>query len=168
MRETSEGLEQLQQVLDRSIERAGDFLRNSFQMPHHSLSAAQLVRYFQGLQVIALSTVTAKGEPRVAPIGALFFRGHFYIPTLATAARTRHVLKRPAVSLTHFDGTDLAIIVHGRAAVLTPEHPKFATLEALHRERSGQSVRDWGEGVYLRVDPEVIYTFARHPAQYPE
>jgi hypothetical protein len=40
MRETAADLERLQALLDDSIERAGPFLRSSFQLPGHSLSAA--------------------------------------------------------------------------------------------------------------------------------
>jgi Pyridoxamine 5'-phosphate oxidase len=167
MKETPGDLEQLQALLDYSIEQAGSFLRSSFQMPHCSLSAGQLVHYLQGIQNVAFATVTADGEPRVAPIGSLFFRGHFYIPTVVTAVRTRHVMKRSAVSLTHFIGNDLAIIIHGHATVVLPDHPDFAALEELQRANAGLSVRDWGEGAYLRVDAQVIYTFARDPAQYP-
>ena len=167
MNETREDLEQLQKLLDHSLEQAGDFLRHSFQMPQHSLTAQQLVRYLHGIQTVAFATVTADGRPRVAPVGALFVRGHFYIPTIATAVRTRHVMKRPAVSLTYFVGNDLAILVHGQAAPLYPNHPDFTIVEALQQENSGQSVRDWGDGVYLRVEAEVVYTFARYPEQYP-
>ncbi len=167
MKETPEDLEQLQKLLDQSLEQAGDFLRSSFQMPQHSLTAQQLVRYLLGIQTVAFATVTANGQPRVAPVGSLFVRGHFYIPTVATAVRTRHVVKRPAVSLTHFVGNDLAILVHGQAVPIRPDHTDFAMVEALQREHSGQSVREWGDGIYLRIDAEVVHTFARYPEQYP-
>jgi hypothetical protein len=74
MRETAADLQRLQTLLDDSVERASTFLRSSFQMPEHSLSAAQLVAHLQGSLTIALGTVTARGEPRVAPISALFLR----------------------------------------------------------------------------------------------
>lgn len=167
MHETPEDMEQLQALLDRSIERAGAFLRSSFEMPEHSLSAGQLTHYLQGIQNVAFATTTAKGEPRVAPIGSLFYRGRFYIPTVATAARTRMVTARPAVSLTHYVGDDLAVIAHGSATVIPIDHPDFAAVEGMQREASGQSVRDWGEGVFLRVEAETIVTFARYPDQFP-
>lgn len=166
MNETQEDIEQLQRLLDQSIEHAGSFLRNSFQMPECSLSAKQLVQYLQGIHTVAFATVTAKGEPRVAPIGSLFFRGHFYIPTVATAARTKQVMKRSAVSLTHFVGNDLAIIVHGDATVIASNHLDFPMLESLHYAGSGSKVSDWGEGIYLQVKANVLYTFARHLDQY--
>ncbi len=167
MHEIPEDMERLQRLLDRSIERAGAFLRSSFEMPGHSLSAGQLVQYLQGIQNVAFATVTAKGEPRVAPIGSLFYRGRFYIPTVATAARTRMVKARPAVSLTHYAGNDLAIIAHGGATPIPADHADFAALEAMQRAASGSSVHDWGEGVYLRVEAETLVTFARYPDQFP-
>ncbi|HZR43317.1 MAG TPA: pyridoxamine 5'-phosphate oxidase family protein [Ktedonobacteraceae bacterium] len=168
MRETSEDLAQLQALLNSSIEQAGSFLRRSFQMPEHSLSATQLVHYLQGIQNVAFASVTSRGEPRVAPIGSLFYRGRFYIPTTTSAMRTKHVQKHPAVSLTHFVDNDLAIIVHGTATILLSDHPDFATIEELQRAANSQSVRDWGEGAYIQVNATMIYTFARNPDQFPE
>lgn len=162
-------MERLNALLSSSIERAGDVLRSSFQMPEHSLSAAQLVRYLRGIQTVALATVTGKGEPRVAPTGAMFWRGRFYIPTIPTvagAARTRHVLARPAVSMTHYSGNGLAVIAHGHVLVLAPGDRDFDALEALQTELSGQSVLDWGEGVYLEVEADVIYTYTREAGRW--
>lgn len=167
MHETAEDMERLGALLNRSIERAGAFLRSSFEMPEHSLSAEQLVRYLQGIENVAFATVTAKGEPRVAPIGSLFYRGRFHIPTVATAARTRMIAARPAVSLTQYVGNDLAIIAHGTATAIPADHADFAALEAMQRASSGSSVHDWGEGVYLRVEAETLVTFARYPEQFP-
>lgn len=167
MEETPEDIARLEALLTRSTEQAGPFLRASFEMPAHSLSARQLIAYWQGVQTVALATVTARGEPRAAPIGAIFYRGHIYIPTVADAARTKHIARRPAVSLTHFVDDGLAIIVHGEAAIVRQDDPEFAPVEAIQRASRGTSVREWGEGVYLRVDAHVIYTYARDVAAYP-
>src|SRR2546421_9787362 len=171
MRETQEDIERLQALLDNSIERAGTFLRRSFQMPEHSLTAQQLIDCWLDVQTVALATVTTRGEPRVAPIGSLLYRGDIYIPTVATAARTRHVMKRPAVSLTLFrvvcgqgeQKNELAIIVHGSAAILSPDHADFATLEGLLYASTHTQAGEWGEGVYLHIQAEAIYTYNRHP-----
>lgn len=167
MRETPEDVTRLEGLLRQSIERAGPFLRSSFEMPEHSLSARQLIAYLQGVQTVGLATVTAKGEPRVAPIGAIFYRGTFCIPTTAEAARTRHIARRPAVSLTLFAGDGLAIIVHGKALIVRPDDPDFAPVEEIQRESRGTSVREWGDGVYLRIEADVCYTYARDPDHYP-
>jgi len=168
MYETEEDYQQLQSLLDQSIKQAGTFLRASFQMPAHCLSARQITHFWQGLQTVALATVTSKGEPRVAPIGALLLRGRFYIPTTATALRTRHVTRQPATSFTCYQGNDLALIVHGDATVIPAHHPDFTAAEKLQVEWSGHSVREWGEGVFLQIMPRIFYTFARYPDQYPE
>jgi uncharacterized pyridoxamine 5'-phosphate oxidase family protein len=168
MHETPGDFQCLQALLDQSIEHAGTFLRQSFQMPTHSFSARQLVHFWQGSQTIAFATVTSKGEPRVAPISALFFRGRFYVPTIATAARTKHVIQHSAISFTYYQGSDVAIIVHGEATVIQPDHPDFVAVEALQIEESGHSVQEWGEGIFLQIIPRRLYTFARYQDHYPE
>ena len=168
MYETPEEIQYLQTLLDRSIEQAGTFLRRSFEMPAHSLSARQLVHLWQGLQTVAFATATKKGDPLVAPIGALLYHGEFYIPTVASALRTRHVVERPAISFTFYHGEDLAAIVHGEATVVRSDDAGFAALEASHRKMNGSSVQDCGDGVFLHVVPRVLYTYARYPDRYPE
>ena len=163
MRETQEDIERLQALLDNSIERAGAFLRRSFQMPEHSLTAQQLIDYWRDVQTVALATVTTKGEPRIAPIGSLLYRGEIYLPSVATAARTRHIMKRPAVSLTLFHESELAVIVHGYAEIISPSHTDFETLEELLYGASQTKAGEWGEGVYLHIKAEAIYTYNRHP-----
>jgi N-acetylglutamate synthase-like GNAT family acetyltransferase/uncharacterized pyridoxamine 5'-phosphate oxidase family protein len=163
MRETQQDIERLQALLDSSIERAGAFLRRSFQMPHHSLTAQELVECWRDVQTVALATVTTSGEPRIAPIGSLLYRGDIYIPTVATAARTRHVMKRPAVSLTLFRENELAILVHGYATVISRDHEDFETLENLLYASTHTKAGEWGEGVYLHIQAEAIYTYNRHP-----
>lgn len=168
MYETAEDLQHLQDLLDRSIKQAGAFLRQSFQMPDHSLSARQLVHFWQGIQTIALATVTKDGEPRVAPIGALLFRGKFYIPTVATAARTKHILHHPAVSFTFYQGNDFAVIAHGTATIIQPDHPIFVGIEALQQEATGTSVQEWEEGVFLHITPETLFTYAHDIDSFSE
>jgi hypothetical protein len=167
MREAPADLERLQTLIDRSIEGAGPFLRSSFQMPEHSLSAAQLAAHLEGALTVALATVTARGEPRVAPISALFVRAAFHVPTVAQATRARHLAARPAASLTYFEAIDLAVIVHGRATIIDAAQADFAELDELHVQHTDSSVRDWsGDGVYLRIEPGSLFTFARDPARY--
>ena len=166
MKESGEDLMRLQGLLDRGVEHAGSFLRSSFQMPEHSLSASQLSKHLHGPVAVALATVTSRGEPRVAPTIALFYKADFYVLTVATAARARHARERPAVSLTHYSNNDLAIIVHGQAELIPRDHPDFMALEGIQRDLTGSSVLDWGEGIYLRVRAEAMYTYASRPEEY--
>jgi hypothetical protein len=168
VRETAAELERLQALLDESVEQASPFLRRSFEMPEHSLSAAQLVTHLRGALTVALGTVTARGEPRVAPIGALMLHGAFFVPTVAEAVRARHIARRPGASLTYFEGTDLAVIAHGHATIITADHPDFGELDDVQVECGGQSVHEWqGHGVYLELHPARLYTYAREPDRYP-
>lgn len=163
MHESPADLAELQHVIEESIVHAGAFLRESFQMPAHSLMAPHLVRYLAGVHTVAFATTTARGEPRVAPTSALFYRGRFAIPSVAGAARTRHVQARPACSLTLYDRNDVAIIAHGSVQVLTAEHPEFTTLEGIYQQMTGSHVRDWGDAVFLRVITHTLYSYARIP-----
>jgi Pyridoxamine 5'-phosphate oxidase len=158
-------LERLQELLTASIERAGGFLRGAFQIPERSLSATQLAGVLDAYPTVALATTTSKGEPRVAPTNAIFYRGAFQVPTVAASARARHVEKRPAVSLAYYQGSNLAVIVHGRAVALGHDHPDFVELDDLQREY-GESPTEWGEGVFLRVEADVLYTYASEPRRY--
>jgi hypothetical protein len=160
--ETPDDLKRLQQLLDDSIERATPFLRRSFEMPDRSLAAEQLVEHLRGSITVALATVTARGEPRVAPINALFYRGAFHIPTVAEAARARHLAKRPSASVTYFDGTSLAVIVHGTAAIIEEADPAFSQVDELQMQYRSEGPRDWqGRPIYLRIEPRTLYTYAR-------
>src|SRR5260370_7859063 len=120
MRETQGDIERLQALLNSRIERAGALLRRSFQMPEHSLTAQELVDCWQDVQTVALATVTMRGEPRIAPIGSLLYRGEIYLPTVATAARTRHIMNRPAVSLPLFRANELPLTMHTYTTTTSP------------------------------------------------
>ncbi len=168
MRETAGDLERLQALLDDSIAVASPFLRSSFEMPEHSLSAQQLAVHLQGSLTVALATVTRRDEPRVAPINALFFRGSFHVPTVAESARARNVARRPAVSLSYFEGTAMAVIVHGRATTIEANHPAFAVLDELQVASGVESPTSWdGSPLYIKVEAATIFTYASHPDSHP-
>jgi hypothetical protein len=65
------------------------------------------------------------------------------------AAQARHLAARPAVSLTYYEGNDLAVIAHGQVAA------------------GKESPRGWsGDAVYLRLDAQRLFTYAREPERY--
>ena len=131
-------------------------------MPERSLDAERLVERLAGRLTVSLATVTARGEPRVAPIQAIFLDGAFWIPTVAEAARARHLAARPAASVTCYEGTSMAVIAHGRAELVGEDDPRFATADAALRAAGGDSPVGWsGRPVYLRVAPERLYTYHR-------
>jgi hypothetical protein len=168
-RHSAEELSDLQRLLDESARSAGDALRETFEPQGHLLSARQLAAYFGPIRGFALATVTSAGDPRVAPVGAVFYRAKFHVPTADYSKRVAHVVGRDSVSLTHFVLGSIAVIVHGRAAVIAATDPDFAALEALHDGGEWwRKIRGTDSGVYLRVEPKRIYSWADDPRGYPE
>jgi hypothetical protein len=163
--ETAAELSSMQDLLDRSAERAGRHLRSIF-APEHALSARQVAELFRGPRQIAVATTTARGEPRVAPVDGLLLHGRFCFGTHETAARIRHLRRRPAVSLAYFDRDEVAIVVHGAAALTIFGEPGFEELDAAFISVYGGTPSTAAEGsVYVRVEPELMFTFARDSAR---
>src|SRR3954465_4292561 len=127
MHETADDIAELQRGISASHAGAGPHLRAIFN-PERQIPAAELADLLPGVQVLNLATVTAKGEPRVAPVDGLFFRGHFWFGSSHESARFRHIRRNPAVSAAHTRGEELAIIVHGIAheEPLREGHPFLA------------------------------------------
>jgi len=167
VRHTDQDLVELQKLLDRSAASAGSFLKQTFELPGHDLTAPQLTRYFEErVRAVAIATVTAKGEPRVSPVGAVFHRTKFHIPTAEHSMRVRHLRKRPAISLTHFELNVIAVILHGRAEIISPDAAEFEELEIPEQERWWHALRANGQGVCLRIEPERMFAWAKDPGQF--
>jgi nitroimidazol reductase NimA-like FMN-containing flavoprotein (pyridoxamine 5'-phosphate oxidase superfamily) len=117
MHETPADLVALQSLLDRSHASAGAHLRSVF-TEQWQLDAATLTDLLVGVQILNLATVTASGRPLVAPVDGIFFRGDWYFGSSSDSVRVRHVRARPAVSVSHTRGEELAVIVHGDADLI--------------------------------------------------
>ena len=168
MHETPDELAAFQRLLDASAARAGPHLRRIFDPPSHSVSANQLVRLFVGRKQIAVATATTAGDPRVAPVDALLLHARFHFGTHESAARIRHLRARPRISLTYFDRDDLAIVVHGAAKLIEFGAAEFRSIDGEFVAVYGGTPSTEAErSVYVRVDPELIFTFARDPTAYP-
>ena len=168
MHETAAELDELQALIDASMASVNPHMRDIF-TPDRRLSARQLVTYLQGVKHVALATVNAAGEPRVAPLDGLFLHARFHVSTGGQAARLHHLRRAPAVSLTHFVGDDVAVIVHGSATLMEKGHPEVGPIDELATGIYGSSPFSWGEGItFVRVEPEVVFTYARDPGAFPE
>jgi hypothetical protein len=162
VRETAEDIRELQALLDRSRERAGPHLRSIYRA-ENAIPASELVRFFRGKRQVAVATVTAAEEPRVAPVDALLLRGKFHFGTHVSAARIRHLRRRPAISLTYFEGDELAVVVHGTALLIEWGDPEFAAVDDDFRAVYGGTPSTEEEGsIFVRVEPELMFTFARN------
>lgn len=159
MHETDADLAYVDDLGDRSFASAGSHLL-SIMKPEHRMTARQLSELLTGVQVLALSTVTAAGEPRVAPVDGLFFRGRFWFGSAHDSVRFRHLRKRPQVSAVLLRGEQFAVIVHGRAHEVDVSEPAAADFRAYCLEVYGDSWLEWGApAAYARLDADRMYTY---------
>ncbi|MEU9523322.1 pyridoxamine 5'-phosphate oxidase family protein [Streptomyces sp. NPDC048224] len=169
MRETPDDLHRLQALLDASLSRSTAHLR-SIISSERTLTAEQLTRVLTGMCTLALSTVTAKGEPRISGVDGHFLNGKWHFGTARGAAKARHLAARPAVSAAHMRGEDLGVFTHGTAEVLNP-HPgepaaDWPDLLAYFRDFYGDDAFDWDNGVvFYRLHPQWMAVFAPNLAK---
>jgi hypothetical protein len=156
VQESPDDLAALQRLLDASAAGAGAHLRAIFD-EQHRVSAQALVALLTGVNILDVATVTAAGEPRVAPVDGIFYRGRWYFGSSPESARFRHLRRRPAVSACHTRGEELAVIVHGQATFVSlddPLHAGFtAALFAIYVPRYGE---DWPD--FARSHPYAVIT----------
>ncbi|HSO98905.1 MAG TPA: pyridoxamine 5'-phosphate oxidase family protein [Solirubrobacteraceae bacterium] len=165
MYETNKDLERLQALIDRSYEAAGRHLL-SIHTPERRLDADGVAARLQGMCLLALATVTADGRPIVGPVDGIFYRGAFHFGSAPDSARMRHIRRRPQASATYLPGEDLAVTVHGDAALIdvgSEEHSAFrqALLEIYVPRYGPEWVQFLDSGpIYARLDAQRMFTFA--------
>jgi hypothetical protein len=166
MYETEAELDALDELLSRSLSGATAHLKSIIRPAERTLSARQLVQVLSGMCVLALSTVTASGEPRVSAVDGHFLHGGWVFGTDRTAAKARHLKRRPAVSAAHLRGEQLGVFTHGTAEVLyPPPDPQWAgTLEYLTGHYGGSPL-SWGDVVFYRLRPSWMVAYAPEPGQ---
>ena len=163
MHETEDDLRALQRRLDASYARAGSHLRGIWGEKTR-LGAEAVSAELAGVQVLDLATVTPRGEPRVAPVDGLFFRGHFWFGSAESSVRFRNIRANPAVSGAVTRGLEtFLVIVHGRAVETDPRSPEAGGFADLPRELYDF---DWDaahpSAPYARIDARTILAFKRH------
>jgi pyridoxamine 5'-phosphate oxidase-like protein len=162
MYETDDDLSALQELLDASYARAGAHLR-SIWGEDSRLDARRLCEELVGVQVLDLGTVTPRGEPRVAPVDGLFFRGHLWFGSADTSARFRNIRANPAVSGAITRGLEtFLVIVHGHAIETDPRGPDAGGFADCAREVYDF---DWDAmhptAPYARIDAQTLLAFKR-------
>ncbi len=157
MLETPEELATLQGLLDASHARATDHLREII-TDERSLSAAQIAALLPAMKVISVATVTSHGEPRISAMDGHFLHGTWTFSTSRTAAKARHLAARPAVSVAHVDGEQLAVFSHGHAVELGGD--ELAEVDQHWAGHYGSSPLSWGDVVMYRLDPSWMVGYA--------
>ena len=164
MRETREELDELQTLLDASLSRSTSHLRSIINTGS-TLTAEQLTQVVTDMCTLALSTVTAKGEPRISGVDGHFLHGKWHFGTARGAAKARHLAARPAVSAAHLRGEDLGVFTHGTVEILNPEEGEPAAdwpdLLAYFKGFYGEDFFDWdNDVVYYRLHPQWMTVYA--------
>jgi general stress protein 26 len=160
MLETPDDLTRLQDLLDASRARATEHLR-SIISDERTLDATQVAGLLTGMKVLSVATVTARGEPRISAMDGHFLHGAWTFSTSRTSAKARHLARRPAVSVAHVDGEQLAVFSHGRVVELAGD--ELARVDRHWTAHYGSSPLTWGDVVMWRLEPAwmVGYAFQR-------
>jgi general stress protein 26 len=171
MRETSEELEELQTLLEASLSRSTSHLRSI--VTERTMTAEQLTQILTGMCVLALSTVTAKGEPRISGADGHFLHGKWHFGTARNAAKARHLTARPTASVAHMRGEDLGVFTHGTVEILNPRDgeaaPDWPDLLAYFKDFYGDDAFDWdNDVVYYRLHPHWMTVYAPDIAKLTE
>ncbi|TMR10568.1 pyridoxamine 5'-phosphate oxidase family protein [Nonomuraea turkmeniaca] len=164
MRETPDDLKELQALLDASLPRSTSHLRSIINT-ERTLTAEQLTQVLTGMCTLALSTVTAKGEPRISGVDGHFLHGKWHFGTAPGAAKARHLAARPAASAAHLRGDDLGVFTHGKVEILNPQGGAPAAdwpdLLAYFKGFYGDDSFDWdNDVVYYRLHPNWMTVYA--------
>ena len=160
MHETPADIRALQQLLDRSYERAGPHLR-SITTPERRVDAATLAARLTGMCLLVVATVTAGCRPIAGPLDGIFYRGAFHFGTAPNSVRHRHLLARPQVSATHLPREEFAVNVHGRAVPVEIAGGFRETLLEVYVPRYGPEWEEFLDSgpVYMRIDADRMFTF---------
>lgn len=163
MHETPEDIARLQRLLDESYENAGEHLR-SIVTPERRLSAEDVCRELQGMTLLALATVTARGEPIVSPVDGIFYKGLLWFGSSETSVRFQHIRKRPQVSATHTRGEELVVTVHGKAVEIDKARGDCEGFKQTLREVYGSEWDSWGywdgPAPFAYIEPRVMFAAA--------
>lgn len=164
MYETETELDELQALLDTSLSRSTAHLRSIVVAGERTLTARQLVRVVTGMCTLAISTVTAVGEPRISGIDGHFLHGRWIFGTAKSAAKAAHLQARPAASVAHLRGEDLGVFTHGTVETLNPaggpHDPEWPGVLDHLTDHYGESPLGWGDVVYYRLRPHWMVAYA--------
>ena len=160
MLETDGEIAALQRLLDASHAASTEHLREIIN-DDRTLTARDLVALLTGMKVLAVATVTARGEPRISALDGHFLHGSWTFSTSGAAAKARHMQTRPSVSVAHIDGEELAVFSHGRVERMRAADADWAATIGHWTAHYGGSPLDWAEEIHLyRYRPHWMVGYA--------
>src|ERR1035441_205751 len=106
------------------------------------------------------------GWPLVGPVDGYLLHGCFHFSSGRDSVRMRHLAARPAVSVTHLEGEDLAVTVHGRAELFELSDPGCRELRQAildhYLPRQGPAFEVWLDrenAIGACITAEKMFTF---------
>lgn len=162
MHETPEDLTELQAVLDLSYASAGPHLL-SIHSDRWRIDARQITERLAGMVILSLATVSSKGEPILAPVDGMFYRGRFWFGSSPESIRAKHIRRNPTVSVGHIVGESLAVIAHGRAIEVDKTTDRALGFRDYAISIYGEATIDqfWkGDAVYWELEPRKMFALA--------
>lgn len=159
MRETPDEIAALAELMEASHARSTSHLQEIVS-GDHQLTAQQVVDALDGMKVLSLATVTAKGEPRVSAVDGHFLHGHWTFGTDGRAAKAKHLASRPAASVAHLDGERLGVFTHGKAVLMQPSDPDWDETITHWNNHYGSDVTTWSDDIRLyRMEPSWMVAY---------
>ena len=153
MYESAAELLDLEDLLARSRASSTSHLREIID-DRRALSAPDVVSVLDGMKVVALATVTARGAPRISAVDGHFLHGAWTWSTSGSSAKAHDLDARPSVSVAHVDNEVLAVFSHGVAERLIPPR------------RRGSEPLGWGPDIRIfRLAPTWMVGYAADRAQ---
>lgn len=144
MLETNDEVAALQRLLDASLASSTDHLRGIIH-DDRVLSAEDIVALLTGMKVLAVATVTARGEPRISALDGHFLHGTWTFSTSSTAAKAHHMRSRPSVSAAHVDNEELAVFSHGQVELMRESDSDWAETISHWTRHYGSSPLEWAD-----------------------
>jgi general stress protein 26 len=144
MLENDDEIAALQRLLDTSLASSTEHLRSIIH-DDRVLSARDLVALLTGMKVLAVATVTARGEPRISALDGHFLHGTWTFSTSTSAAKAQHLRARPAVSVAHVDNEELAVFSHGRVELMRESDADWGETIGHWTAHYGSSPLDWSD-----------------------
>lgn len=163
MYEETADLQELQVLLDRSRAGASEHLRSIIRADK-TMAAAELAARLDGMRLLALSTVSAGGRPRISAVDGHLLRGRWVLTTSGSSVKAADMRQRPWVSAAYLEGEQFGLFVHGEAEFLDSGHPDRSWVDRHLTAHYGQSPSAWGPDiVYVRVRPHWVVAYQSQP-----
>lgn len=164
MHETPDDIDRLDALLDRSMQGAGQNLRDIHSQGRR-LSAAELCERLRGPRWLVVATVSSDCRPFTAQVDGTFYRGRFYFGVNDKCSlKARHLARNPAISATHVPDDNWVVTVHGQAAradVSRAGGPGIhRVLVDTYRERYGPEWTDdavTSDSLYFCIEPDRMF-----------